>query len=164
MWALLLASGGLGYATTRKLAENGAQVFMVSRSLANGKAAAAKMEAECGMPLQLHVLECDFRELRCALLEVLRKRAMDLCNWFVFAMRNVVRLINDFHEVCKEPLHIFVAMAGVGDWDENCYPWHNVFSTREGNAKDNATGTGRLSNKAQASGKTEESLSNSCEQ
>eukprot|EP00967_Tisochrysis_lutea_P084226 scaffold117632_cov20-Tisochrysis_lutea.AAC.1 len=80
MWALLLASGGLGYATTRKLAENGAQVFMVSRSLANGKAAAAKMEAECGMPLQLHVLECDFRELRCALLEVLRKRAMDLCN------------------------------------------------------------------------------------
>jgi NAD(P)-dependent dehydrogenase (short-subunit alcohol dehydrogenase family) len=40
------ANSGLGYEAARKLAENGAQVLMVSRDVKNGIAAANRIKAE----------------------------------------------------------------------------------------------------------------------
>ncbi|GFH21978.1 hypothetical protein HaLaN_19372, partial [Haematococcus lacustris] len=56
----------MGYATALKLAENGAQVYMVTRNIKKGVEAANKMRAEVGgtgKELKLHHLECEMMSL-----------------------------------------------------------------------------------------------------
>jgi len=81
------ANSGIGFQTTRKLAENGCKVYMVSRDLNNGKEAAASILSEIPNA-QLEVLQCD----------------MSL-------MSNVVRLAEQFNAT-GNPLHILVNNAG----------------------------------------------------
>ncbi|GFH23861.1 hypothetical protein HaLaN_21551 [Haematococcus lacustris] len=57
----------MGYATALKLAENGAQVYMVTRNIKKGVEAANKMRAEVGgtgKELKLYHLECEMISLQ----------------------------------------------------------------------------------------------------
>lgn len=56
-------NSGLGFETCRKLVENGAHVYMVSRDIANGQRAAMQIRNEVGKQARLDVLECDMSSL-----------------------------------------------------------------------------------------------------
>ncbi|KAJ9526743.1 hypothetical protein QJQ45_017511 [Haematococcus lacustris] len=57
------ANSGIGYETTRKLAENGAEVYMVVRNMDKGRAAVEQLRKELG-PVKLHLLQADFESMR----------------------------------------------------------------------------------------------------
>lgn len=82
------ANSGMGWQLSRKLAENGAKVYMVSRDLKNGQEAAARIRQQIKRA-DLEVIECD----------------MSL-------MSNVVDLVRSFKR-SGDPLHVLVNNAGV---------------------------------------------------
>jgi len=57
-------NSGLGYEAVKKLAENGAKVFMVSRVLKNGIHAAEEIRQQVGKDVKIEVLECDMSRLK----------------------------------------------------------------------------------------------------
>jgi len=57
-------NSGMGFETSRKLAENGAKVLLVSRDIKNGEEAANKIRSEVGKSAQVEVLGCDMISLR----------------------------------------------------------------------------------------------------
>jgi len=56
------ANSGLGFETARKLAENGAQVFIASRDVKSGQQAAMKIREDVGKQARVDVLECDLSD------------------------------------------------------------------------------------------------------
>ncbi|GFH05720.1 retinol dehydrogenase 12 [Haematococcus lacustris] len=56
------ANSGIGYETTRKLAENGAEVYMVVRNMDKGRAAVEQLRKELG-PVKLHLLQADMESM-----------------------------------------------------------------------------------------------------
>ncbi|GFH11124.1 peroxiredoxin, type II, partial [Haematococcus lacustris] len=56
------ANSGIGYETTRKLAENGAEVYMVVRNMDKGQAAVEQLRKELG-PVKLHLLQADMESM-----------------------------------------------------------------------------------------------------
>lgn len=83
------ANSGIGFETCRKLAENGAKVFMVCRVMSKGIEAANRIRAEVGKSANLEVLECDLR-----------------------LMENVVAVAREFQRR-SQTLDILINMAGV---------------------------------------------------
>ncbi|KAJ9508904.1 hypothetical protein QJQ45_028214, partial [Haematococcus lacustris] len=56
------ANSGIGYEATRKLAENGAEVYMVVRNMEKGRDALEKITKELG-PVKLHLLHTDLESM-----------------------------------------------------------------------------------------------------
>ncbi|KAL6759727.1 hypothetical protein V8C86DRAFT_1243064 [Haematococcus lacustris] len=56
------ANSGIGYETTRKLAENGAEVYMVVRNMDKGQSAVEQLRKELG-PVKLHLLQADMESM-----------------------------------------------------------------------------------------------------
>ncbi|KAJ9509969.1 hypothetical protein QJQ45_011431 [Haematococcus lacustris] len=56
------ANSGIGYEATRKLAENGAEVYMVVRNMEKGQDALEKITKELG-PVKLHLLHTDLESM-----------------------------------------------------------------------------------------------------
>jgi len=83
-------NSGIGFHVTRKLAENGAKVYMVSRTQEAGEEAVSKIRTELGKGAQVELLI-----------------GGDLTR-----MSNVLRLIDTFKQT-RDPLHILINNAGV---------------------------------------------------
>jgi len=58
------ANSGMGFETTRKLAENGAEVIMLTRKFESGQEAANRIKSEVAKDAKLQVIQCDFMSLR----------------------------------------------------------------------------------------------------
>ncbi|GFH06170.1 WW domain-containing oxidoreductase [Haematococcus lacustris] len=82
------ANSGIGYEATRKLAENGAEVYMVVRNMEKGQDALEKITKELG-PVKLHLLHADMecmsqvqraaQQLRSVKVDILINNAGVLC-------------------------------------------------------------------------------------